>query len=417
MRRLPPIAMMMAIILSSLAWGLTLGVEQSSEMISSSGSVTRSGQSMVVVALDGSGDYTDIQTAMNHLPSGPTVLYIKQGTYTLGSGSGGSQIKARSDLTIRGDGIGKTIIRRASTQGGNSNLDMLGTTSGVSVRNFVLEDLTLDGMYPDQPNSGGSCIIFSHNQNTVHKNIIIRRVEAKNSRAQFNARNIIGTSWNDFGLIIEDCEFSHGWSGAVWMNCYYVKITGCYIYYTGGDAILPDTTSSNIQGTGGDGACHHFIIENNYCYVSCDTGIDIAAHTARGDARHTDISARYNILVTAQARITGSDDVVFSDNIIYCKDPIPNDAHNNNGVYKSGLSVDAGESPSNNLEVSRNIIQPGTGRRTMRFEQTHNLVCRDNVIYGINVENIQFSSVTGSQDTGGNQYINENMPSSYYARR
>ena len=109
--------------------------------------------------------------------------------------------------------------------------------------------------------------------------------------------------------------------------------------------------------------------------------------------------------------------MVFSDNIIYCKDPIPNDAHNNNGVYKSGLSVDAGESPSNNLEVSRNIIQPGTGRRTMRFEQTHNLVCRDNVIYGINVENIQFSSVTGSQDTGGNQYINENMPSSYYARR
>jgi hypothetical protein len=196
--------MIFIVLLNSLAWGLSLGAEQSAETISSSGSITRSSDSMVVVALDGSGDYTNIQTAMNNLPAGPVTLYIKEGTYTLGSGSGSpaAQILARSDLTIRGDGISKTIIRRSSTSQGNSNLDMIGTREGTPVRNFVLEDLTLDGMYIDQGNSGGSCIIFSHNQNTVHKNIIIRRVEAKNSRAGFNSRNIIGSSWDDYGLII-----------------------------------------------------------------------------------------------------------------------------------------------------------------------------------------------------------------------
>jgi hypothetical protein len=293
---------------------------------------------------------------------------------------------------------------------------MIGTREGTPVRNFVLEDLTLDGMYIDQGNSGGSCIIFSHNQNTVHKNIIIRRVEAKNSRAGFNSRNIIGSSWDDYGLIIEDCIFTHSSTGMTFANTAWVIIRNNRIEYTSIDAILPDSTSAYLGG-GGDGACHHFIVEYNYCKDVGDTGIDFTAHTARGDARHSDMTARFNILVTARVRISGTDGAVFSDNVIYNKDPLPSGFPSNAGLYREGISCDAGESGSTNVEVSRNKVQPGVGRgsdRSIRFEETRNLVCRDNVIYGEGAWDITYYSVSGTQSIGGNQKTSGDMPAEYY---
>lgn len=38
-----------------------------------------------VVALDGTGDFTDIQSAIDDLPSGGGVVYVKEGTYTITS--------------------------------------------------------------------------------------------------------------------------------------------------------------------------------------------------------------------------------------------------------------------------------------------------------------------------------------------
>ena len=377
----------------------------------------RNPYTLVTVASDGTGDYADIGVALENLPSGFVDFYIKKGTYVLPEGSGSpqpAQIHARSDMIIRGDGIGETILLRSSKPEDRSNVDMIGTFD--RVENLVIQDLTLDGMYVNQPNIGGSCIVFSHNNNVVSKNVILRRVEAKNARACFNARNIIGTSWSDFGLIIEDCAFSHGWTGATWANCYYVKITGCDISYTGNDGILPDSTYKYLEGTGGDGACHHFIIEENYCHVNGDTGIDLAAHTKRGDARHTDLSARFNLLVCSQARITGCDDVVFSDNVIYNKFPLPSDAPINANEFRGGISCDSGESGSNNVDVSRNKVQPSASSdRSIRFEETNGLICKNNIVYGSGSPDIYLYNVSGFQRIIGNQITTLNMPSRYWS--
>jgi len=38
-----------------------------------------------VVATDGTGDFTDIQSAIDDLPSGGGVVYVKEGTYAITS--------------------------------------------------------------------------------------------------------------------------------------------------------------------------------------------------------------------------------------------------------------------------------------------------------------------------------------------
>ncbi|GAI91188.1 unnamed protein product [marine sediment metagenome] len=58
-----------------------------------------------VVAADGSGDFTDIQDAINALPAGGGVVYIKEGTYTITS----SIIITINNVSIIGSGA-STII-------------------------------------------------------------------------------------------------------------------------------------------------------------------------------------------------------------------------------------------------------------------------------------------------------------------
>ena len=59
----------------------------------------------LVVAADGSGDHTSIQTAIDKLPSRGGVIYIKEGTYTIKAG-----ITIPSHVSIKGAGYG-TFIR------------------------------------------------------------------------------------------------------------------------------------------------------------------------------------------------------------------------------------------------------------------------------------------------------------------
>lgn len=57
-----------------------------------------------LVAADGSGDYTDIQSAINALPASGGVVYVKEGTYTLSS-----KITIDKKLTLIGSGNGTKI--------------------------------------------------------------------------------------------------------------------------------------------------------------------------------------------------------------------------------------------------------------------------------------------------------------------
>jgi len=93
--------------------------------------------------------YTNIQSAINAIPVGEQgEVYIKEGTYILPRISGQTyQVLARTKIKIRGDGIGRTILKRNSVVGENSDLNMIGSPTNIPVEDFIIENLTLDGNY------------------------------------------------------------------------------------------------------------------------------------------------------------------------------------------------------------------------------------------------------------------------------
>lgn len=64
-----------------------------------------------VVALDGTGDFTDIQTAINDLPAGGGVVYVREGTYTITS----SITFPNANISLVGAGKSTKIQTTANT--------------------------------------------------------------------------------------------------------------------------------------------------------------------------------------------------------------------------------------------------------------------------------------------------------------
>lgn len=363
-----------------------------------------------IVANDGSGDYTNIQTAINSIPIGNYGdIYIKKGIYILSKVN--PQIKLRSNIRIHGDGIGVTILKRSSTLNADSGLDMISNPAGVNLENVLIEDLTLDGnLGPDPPNSGGYCIGLSHNQNDVHKKIVFRNVEAKNARGGFIGRNLIGSSWTDFGVIVENCKSSNIWTACDFINSQYVKVIGNDFEDAGGDLIFPETTTSYLGG-GGDGANHHWIIDSNYLKNAGDCAIDITSQTSDGIPWNTDMTVTNNKVVTGNVRITGSDGVIIQGNVVYNGDMGPLT------YYKKGISSDAGQGGARNIIIKNNKVQPGNEKIGIYIQQNFNVVCTGNTIYiapGSGSIALTQSGLTGTNTITGNIIISEAMPSYLY---
>ncbi|MDD3136155.1 MAG: pectinesterase family protein, partial [Methanoregula sp.] len=111
--------------------------------------ITVTGTKPIVVAQDGSGDYTDIQAAINAASSGDTV-YIKAGSY---STSDNIEV-GKTDLTIMGEGTDKVTV----TPGGDGYfyIGELGHSSGTGSRTH-LERITVSGNLDIE--DGSNCLI------------------------------------------------------------------------------------------------------------------------------------------------------------------------------------------------------------------------------------------------------------------
>ncbi|KAH7388445.1 hypothetical protein KP509_16G076000 [Ceratopteris richardii] len=100
----------------------------------SSSSIAASANS--VVAKDGSGQFLSIMDALNNIPgnySGRYIIYIKQGVYE----EVFNVTKDQKNITLVGDGIGKTIITGdRNVASGNYNTYRTSTV-GKSIRNFI----------------------------------------------------------------------------------------------------------------------------------------------------------------------------------------------------------------------------------------------------------------------------------------
>jgi len=99
-----------------------------------------------IVAADGSGDYTDIQSALDALPAGGGLVFVKEGTYTLTS----TITIAKSNVTLAGQGDA-TIIKI----GDGADINAITLGDGVDpYSNIVIRDLKIDGNEDNQASNG-----------------------------------------------------------------------------------------------------------------------------------------------------------------------------------------------------------------------------------------------------------------------
>lgn len=100
----------------------------------------RKGAATFVVALDGSGDFTDIQEAIDALPSSGGSIFIKEGTYLIYN-----NIEIRKDnIKIEGTGFG-TVLKFADYRPeGHRTLFDIGDGTN-ALKNIIIENLLIDG--------------------------------------------------------------------------------------------------------------------------------------------------------------------------------------------------------------------------------------------------------------------------------
>ena len=278
-----------------------------------------------VVALDGSGDFTDIQRAIDAVPDGANgIIEIKEGIYDLNPKMKYpyKSIIVKSNLTIRGAGIDKTVIRSFPTkQPPGSNTRAPTVLSQTDIENLIIENLTvIQNGTPD--NLGWSCIDLRGGANI---NITIRNVKI----TDVTGAGISMLKFNN--VIIENCIIENVWTGIALNGGTNGLIKGNRIINTAGDGIFPQTTSSNLSVT-------DTIIEDNYIENVGDTGIDITS--VAGRPPHERITAQRNILKNASIRVSYAYNIKLVENII-------------ENAY---IGIDAGQGTPINITVERNKI-------------------------------------------------------------
>ena len=172
-----------------------------------------------VVATDGTGDFTDIQEAIDSLPSGGGVVYIKEGTHTI-----------TTELTIPNSNIALIGAGRSTEIKTTSNISMLratsksgllvsqilftGSGSGNANNHAIIWTTVIDSVIKDCwiENAGGFGILCTSNCNNIKiiNNTISSIANRALSIAATSETNIIMgntvTSTNLDGLHLAGCS-------------------------------------------------------------------------------------------------------------------------------------------------------------------------------------------------------------------
>lgn len=239
-----------------------------------------------VVALDGSGNFRDIQDAINAVPSGiKGIIVVRSGTYTLKSGSvfPHNSVTVKSNLEIGGAGIDKTIVQSFSIrQLAGSTTRAPTIISKTAIKNLTIANLTLtQNGTPD--NMGWNTIDL---RGGISTNVKISNVKI---RYATGAGISIPRPNN---VIIENCSIDTTWTGIMVGGGYKCDIRNCRIAntWTGivfnsvNNSIIDSNTISLTQGDGiyitsdatTNASSNHITIANNEIYNVGDTGIDVS---------------------------------------------------------------------------------------------------------------------------------------------
>lgn len=296
----------------------------------------------------GSEDFVDIQSAIDSLPATGGLVYVRSGLYDLG----GKPLVLRSNLTLIGDGIDKTVVRLYPTlTNGSSNVEDE-MTSDSEIDNVDVENFTLIQNVIPQNHHGGIVLRGQESQNITIADLKVTTTSGA------------GISIPNFeNLLIEHCIIENTWTGITFNDGSNGTIRGNIITNTTGDAIGSGRHVTDI------------VIESNEIENVGDTGIDISSQSwVTGNQPHERIVARNNTLENCGVRVTNSIDVLIEQNNI------------ENGT----ISIDAGQgTPINVSVVGNNIVSEGS--YGIGFKGASNSLAENNTI------------IMEQQSTSGNQ--------------
>ena len=219
----------------------------------------RKATASVVVALDGTGDFEDIQEALNSLsPSGGSI-FIKEGTYNLttelliktnnvliqGTGKGTKLLADTSNNCIDTNGKSYILIRDLYLYGHDDNIaiEVSNTSTYITIENNYIEH-------------------FTHGVATTGDSIIVK------GNYILNGTNFgIYVSTGNYGVFVNNIISSiivgnATGHGIILNNLNYCVIAGNIIYSCDGDAIKLDLF------------CDYCNVANNICYLN-NRGINI----------------------------------------------------------------------------------------------------------------------------------------------
>ena len=296
----------------STVWTDELGTYRTELKISSSGSYyframcgvsTSSCRHLVadfLVAADGSGDFADIQMAIDALPSEGGAVYVRSGIYDLNPEVRYpyKSIVLRSNLILMGEGVDQTIIRVFPTkQPANSNVRVDGITSLDDIENLTVENLTL--VQNGTPDNKGNSAVYLRCGN--HKNIIIRNIKVTDA---FGA-GIAVPNFNN--VVVENCVVDNVWTGVMLSGGSVGLVRGNTVTNTRGDGLFLRTNGEGLSVA-------DVVIEDNYLENIGDVGIDITASSSF--APHERIVARNNTLKKAIVRVSHAIDIQLVNNTV-----------------------------------------------------------------------------------------------------
>ncbi len=260
-------------------------------------------------------DFSDIQKAIDALPSEGGVVCIRSGIYDLN----GRSIVVRSNLRLIGEGTNRTVIRLyPAKQGVNATNVEDGITSKTAIDNLFVENLTLIQNVVPLNHHGGLFLRKGPNNNITLRSIKVTDV---------SGAGISVPSFNN--LVIEDCTIERVWTGITFNDGSLGLVKQNIVVDTTGDAI----------GSGRHVA--EIVIENNYLQNIGDTAIDISSQSwVPGNLPHENIVVRNNTLRNGGIRVTNSVNV----QII------------NNTIEYGEIGVDAGQGYPSNVTIDGNHI-------------------------------------------------------------
>jgi hypothetical protein len=288
-----------------------------------------------VVALDGSGHFTDIQKAIDAVPANTFgTITIKAGIYDLNPQYKYpfNSITLKSNIILRGEGIDKTIIRAFPDKQPFGSSVRYNVITSNTIENVAIEDLTvIQNGTPD--NLGWGAIRLGTSTNVAVRNIKITDVTGE-------ALSYKGP------VIVENCIIDRVWTGILILGPSQGGIIrNNRVFNTGGDGIFP---GANF------GAITDLLVENNHLENITDVAIDIVGVYNQG-IRHSYITAKGNKIVNGVIRVSGSDYISLIGNTL-----------------KDGfISIDAGQGHPTNVNVRENWIESFPLKRKAGGDSTY----------------------------------------------